>query len=61
MNFKGLQRKTNEFLVHRYVERKQVAHMEESIVSCDGENIVLQVEFSRNPTIKMRNKIQSAH
>lgn len=43
------------------MERKQVAHMEESIVSCDGENIVLQVEFSGNPTIKMRNKIQSAH
>ena len=31
--------------------------MEELFASCDGENIVLQVEFSENATIKMQNEI----
>ena len=59
--FEDLQRKTNAFLVHRYVKRKQAAHMEELIASCDGKNIVLQVDFSENATIKMQNEIQSNH
>ena len=50
--FKDLQ-KTNDFLVHCYVKRKQAAHMEELIASCDGENIVLQVDFSENATISL--------
>ena len=50
---KDLQRKTNDFLVHCYVKRKQDAHMEELIASCDGENIVLQVDFSENATISL--------
>ena len=48
-------------LVHHYVKSKQAAHMEELIASCDGENIVLQVDFSENATIKMQSEIQSAH
>ena len=59
--FEDLQRKTNDFLVHCYVKRKQAAHMKELIASCAGENIVLQVDFSENATIKMQNEIQSAH
>ena len=35
--------------------------MEELVVSCDGENIVLQVDFSENATIKMQSEIQSAN
>ena len=43
------------------MKRKQAAHMEKLIASCDGENIVLQVHFSENAAIKMQNEIQSAH
>ena len=35
-NFKNLQRKANDFLVCRYVKRKQAAHLKKLIVSCDG-------------------------
>ena len=35
--------------------------MEELIAACDDENIVLQVDFSENATIKMQNEIQSVH
>ena len=35
--------------------------MEELIAACDDENIVLQVDFSENATIKMQNEIQSDH
>ena len=59
--FIDFQRTTNDFLVHLYVKRKQAAHMEELIVPCDDENIVLQVDFSENATIKMQNEIQSVH
>ena len=43
------------------MKRKQAAYMEELIASCDDENIVLQVDFSENATIKMQTEIQSAH
>ena len=43
------------------MQRKQAAHKKELIPSCDGANIVLQVDFSENATIEMQNEIQSAH
>ena len=42
------------------MKRKQAAHIEELIAPCDDENIVSQVDFSENATIKMQNEIQSA-
>ena len=43
------------------MKRKQAAHMEEINASCDGENIVLQVDLSENAIIKMQNEIPPVH
>ena len=35
--------------------------MDTLISKCDGENVVLQVDFSENATITSQNETQSAH
>ena len=45
------------WILHTYVKRKQAAYMDTLISKCDGENVVLQVDFFENATIlvKMRH------
>ena len=48
-------------MIHTYVKRKQAAYMDTLISKCDGENVVLQVDFSEIATIASQNETQSAH
>ena len=48
-------------MIHTYVQRKQDAYMDTLISKSDGENVVLQVDFSENATIASQNETQSAH
>lgn len=59
--FGELQKQLKDFLIHTFVKRKQSAHMGQLISDSDGENIVLQVDFSENASIVSQNEIQSAH
>ena len=59
--FKSLSRQLKPFLLHTYVKRKQAAVFSKLVSSCDGESIVLQVDFSENATIASQREIQSAH
>ena len=44
-------------MIHTYVKCKQDVYMNTLISKCDGENVVLQVDFSKYATIavKMRH------
>ena len=59
--FDELKNQVNRFLIHRYIKRKQAAHMEKILHNCDGESILLQIDFSENASLMMQNEIQSAH
>ena len=59
--FAELKRQLRDFFIHTYVERKQDVYMDTLISKCDGENILLQVDFSENATIASQNETQSAH
>ena len=59
--FGELKRQLRPFLIHTYVKRSQSAHFESLTSSCDGKNVVLQVDFSENATIASQCEIQSAH
>ena len=59
--FAELKRQLGDFLVHTYVKRKQAAYMDTLISKCDGENVMLQVDFSENETIASQNETQPAH
>ena len=58
--FDDLKSQLTIFLTH-YVKRIQASHMENLISSCDGKTILLQVDFSENVSLLMKNEIQSAH
>ena len=58
--FAEVKRQLRDFLIHTYVERKQDAYMATLISKCDGENVVLQVDFSENATIASQNETQPA-
>ena len=59
--FTSLKTQLKPFLLHTYVKRKQAAHLDKLVSNCDGENAVLQVDFSENATIASQREIQSAH
>ena len=59
--FAELKRQLRDFLIHTDVKRKQAAYTDTLISKCDGENVVLQVDFSENATIASQNETQSAH
>ena len=61
MCFAELKRQLGDFLIHTYVKHKQDVYMDTLISKCDGENVVLQVDFSENATIASQNETQSAH
>ena len=44
-----------------YVKRKKAAYLDKLVSSCYGENVVLQVYFSKNATIASKREIQLAH
>ena len=48
-------------MIHTYVKRKQAAYMDTLISKCDGENVVLQGDFSENATIARQNETPPAH
>ena len=50
-----MKRQLRDFLIHTYVQ------MDTLISKCDGENVVLQVDFSENAIIASQNETQSAH
>ena len=43
-----LKRKLRNFLIHTYVKHRQAVYMNTLISNCDGESVVLQVDFSKN-------------
>lgn len=49
------------FLLHTYVKRKQAATFKELQGIVNGEEILLQVDFSENASLLNQNEIQSAH
>ena len=59
--FSSLKSQLKPFLLHTYVKRKQAACFKQLVSSRDGENVVLQVDFSENATIASQREIQSAH
>ncbi|XP_033625038.1 uncharacterized protein LOC117288334 [Asterias rubens] len=61
MAFEELLNQLKVFLVHVYVKRKQSAYREMLLKNVDGEEIVLQVDFSENASLAHQNETQSAH
>ena len=59
--FNELKKQLNTFLLHTFVKRNQAASFDSLKKSCDGKSIVLQVDFSENPTIAAQKEIQAAH
>ena len=59
--FDELKQQLEPFLLHTFIKRKQAKSFELLIEKCDGENILLQVDFSENATITSQREIQSAH
>lgn len=59
--FNQLTKDLREFLVHTFTKREQHSHFEALKEKVDTENIVVEVDFSENFTIKDQNEIQSAH
>ena len=59
--FAELKRQLRDFFIHTYVKCKQDVYMHTLISKCDGENVVLQVDFSENAIIASQNKTQSTH
>ena len=57
----SLKRQLKPFLLHTYVKHKQATYFSKLVSSCDGESVVLQVDFSENATIASQREIQSAH
>ena len=58
--FKELEDQLKGFLVHRYIKMKQAEHMTKVLCSCDGETILLEVDFSENSSLISQDEIQSA-
>ena len=56
--FDNLKSRPTVFLTHHYVKRIQASHMENLISSCNGKTILLQVDFSENASLLIRNEIQ---
>ena len=54
-------RSVKGLLVHRHIKSKQDAHMTKILSSCDGESILLQVDFSENASLISQDEIQSAY
>ena len=59
--FDELKKQLNTFLLHTFVKREQAALFESLKNSCDGQSIVLQVDFSENATITAQKEVQAAH
>ena len=59
--FDDLKNQMNDFLVHRYIKRKQQDHFTKLIEECDGSSTVFQVDLSENAYTVNQNEIQSAH
>ena len=59
--FDELKKQLSTFLLHTFVKREQAASFESLKNSCDGQSIVLQVDFSENATITAQKKVQAAH
>ena len=59
--FDELTNQMSNFLVHRYIKRKQQDHFTKLTEEFDGSSAALQVDFSENASIVNQNEIQSAH
>ncbi len=59
--FLELKTQVQPFLLHTYVKREQSASFKSLVKECDGNSVVLQVDFSENATIASQREIQSAH
>lgn len=59
--FHTLEEKIPKFLDHVYTKRKQAAFMEHVKSKVDGEEILVQVDFSENASLGYQNEIQSVH
>ena len=49
--FEELENQLKDFLVQRYIKRIYAEHMTKFLCSCDGESILLQVDFSKNASL----------
>ena len=52
--FDDLKNQMNNFLVHRYIKRKQHDHFTNLIQECDGSSAVLQVDFQKMHPLSTR-------
>ena len=59
--FSELQRQVSKFLLHVYVKRVQSSHKELLESRVDGENVLLQVDFSENASLGHQDEIQAVH
>ena len=59
--FNELKRQSKHFLLHTYIKRKQSFAFKQLVSECNGQKIVLQVDFSENATITAQREIQAAH
>ena len=59
--FGELKKQLKPFLMHTYIKRKQAAYLDTVVSKCNGNQVVLQVDFSENATIASQREIQSAH
>ena len=59
--FTELKNQLKQFLIHTFIKRKQAGYMSDLVSKWDGENAVLQVDFSENAAIASQFEIQSAH
>ena len=59
--FNELKRQFKHFLLHTYIKRKQSFAFKQLVSECNGQKIVLQVDFSENATITAQREIQAAH
>ena len=59
--FSELQRQLSKFLLHVYVKRVQSSHKELLESRVDGENVLLQVDFSENASLGHQDEIQAVH
>ena len=59
--FNELKKQLSAFLLHTFVKRNQAASFDSLKTFCNGQSIVLQVDFSENATIAAQKEVQAAH
>lgn len=59
--FDELKQQSKHFLLHTYIKRKQSCAFKWLVSECNGQKIILQVDFSENATITAQREIQAEY